>query len=131
MPQTLTDSWRNELGNNFEEIHKKYIHNIGNLILTEFNSEIGNKTFSEKKQKLTESSLHYRLDILNCSQWNENSILQHQNKMINDFLGTFSLPEEYQNRSNWNTTENINMIEMQEFSPLDEEATASAFPAIP
>jgi hypothetical protein len=42
--------------------------------------------------------------------------------MINDFLGTFSLPEEYQNRSNWNTTENINMIEMQEFSPLDEEA---------
>lgn len=122
MPQTLTDSWRNELGNNFEEIHKKYIHNIGNLILTEFNSEIGNKTFSEKKQKLTESSLHYRLDILNCSQWNENSILQHQNKMINDFLGTFSLPEEYQNRSNWNTAENINMIEMQEFSPLDEEA---------
>ena len=101
MPQTLTDSWRNELGNNFEEIHKKFIHNIGNLILTEFNSEIGNKPFSEKKQKLAESSLHYRLDILNCSEWNENSILQHQNKMINDFLETFSLPEDYKNKSTY------------------------------
>jgi len=122
MPQTLTDSWRNELGNNFEEIHKKFIHNIGNLILTEFNSEIGNKPFSEKKQKLAESSLHYRLDILNCSEWNENSILQHQNKMINDFLETFSLPEDYKNKSNWYATENINVIEIQEFSPLDEDA---------
>lgn len=122
MPQTLTNPWENELGNNYEEVHKKYIHNIGNLILTEFNSEIGNKPFSEKKQKLAESSLHYRLDILDCPVWNEDSILEHRNKIISDFLETFSLPEEYKNKSNWNTAENIDIHEIKEFSPLDEDS---------
>lgn len=122
MPQTLTDLWYSELGDNFEEIHNKYVHNIGNLILTEFNSEIGNKSFSEKKQKLAESSLHYRLNILGCPVWNENSILEHQKKIINDFLDTFSLPEAYKNSSNWNTVENVDMLEIRDFSPVDDEA---------
>ena len=52
MPQKLDDSWKVVLGEHFEEIHKTYLHNIGNLILTEFNSEIGNKSFEEKKRKL-------------------------------------------------------------------------------
>jgi uncharacterized protein with ParB-like and HNH nuclease domain len=52
MPQTLEDHWKSELGENFNEIHKNYLHNIGNLILTEFNSEIGNKSFKEKKKKI-------------------------------------------------------------------------------
>jgi len=33
MPQKLEDSWRVELGEHYEEIHKNYLHNLGNLIL--------------------------------------------------------------------------------------------------
>jgi hypothetical protein len=51
MPQKLNDNWEEELGSDFINIHRTYLHNIGNLILTEFNSEIGNKTF-EKKVKI-------------------------------------------------------------------------------
>lgn len=71
MPQKLDDSWKVQLGESFEEIHKTYLHNIGNLMLTEFNSEIGNKSFEEKKRKLTTSSLSYRLDVIAREVWNE------------------------------------------------------------
>ena len=118
MPQTLGGSWKVELGENFSEIHKTYLHNIGNLILTEFNSEIGNKSFVEKKIKLAESSLNYRLDVVNRNVWNENSIKEHQSNMINWFLSTFPLPEEFKNKANWNTQK----IENTSFSPLDSDA---------
>ena len=121
MPQTLSDEWKEYLGADYEEISKKYLHNIGNLILTEFNSEMGNKPFSEKQKKLNESCLHYRLDILSTQKWNEDAIKAHQEKMINWFLETFLLPDEYKNASNWNTKVS-NEQDSKEFSPLDDEA---------
>lgn len=118
MPQKLEDSWKVELGEHFEEIHKKYLHNIGNLILTEFNSEIGNKSFEEKKRKLNNSSLNYRLDLIKRNIWNEQSIKEHQTNMVNWFLETFPLPEQYKEKANWNTQ----TIESTLFSPLDTDA---------
>lgn len=118
MPQKLTESWKDELGGNYNDIHKKYLHNIGNLILTEFNSEIGNKSFSEKTNKLNTSSLSFRLDVINKNIWDEASIKTHQTKMISYFLDTFPLPEEYKTSSNWNIKE----IESTTFSPIDKDA---------
>ena len=118
MPQKLEDSWKVELGEHFEEIHKNYLHNIGNLILTEFNSEIGNKPFEEKKRKLNTSSLNYRLDVIKRNIWNEQSIKEHQSNMVNWFLETFPLPEQYKDKANWNTQ----TIENTLFSPLDNDA---------
>lgn len=118
MPQKLDDSWKVELGEHFDEIHKNYLHNIGNLILTEFNSEIGNKSFEEKKRKLNTSSLNYRLDVINRSIWNEQSIKEHQTNMVNWFLETFPLPEQYKEKANWNTQ----TVESTLFSPLDTDA---------
>jgi len=122
MPQKIDTNWKEELGENFEYIHKTYLHNIGNLILTEFNSEIGNKPFSIKKNKINTSSLNYRLDIINKDKWDDVSIIDHQNKMISWFLGTFSLPNEFKEKENWNTK----IIETTEFSPLDEDASEIA-----
>ena len=118
MPQTLEDSWKVELGEHFSDIHKTYLHNIGNLILTEFNSEIGNKSFEEKKRKLATSSLNCRLDVINRNTWNEDSIKEHQLNMVKWFLSTFPLPEEFREKANWNTQK----IENTSFSPLDSDA---------
>lgn len=118
MPQKLNDNWKKELGENYEEVHKKYLHNIGNLILTEFNSEIGNKSFEEKKMQLNKSSLNYRLDIINRDVWDEQSIIEHQKNMINWFLETFPLPDQYKYKDNWNTK----TIDNNLFSPLDADA---------
>ena len=119
MPQKLTDSWKVELGEHFEEIHRNYLHNIGNLILTEFNSEIGNKSFEVKKRMLNTSSLNNRLDVVNRDVWNEQSINEHQKNMIRWFLDAFPLPGIYKDNSNWSTQ----TIENTLFSPLDIDAS--------
>ncbi|GAA9914560.1 hypothetical protein VN0823_12870 [Helicobacter pylori] len=49
MPQKLTEKWERDLGENFQEIHDKYLHTIGNLTLTGYNHEYRNKSFQEKK----------------------------------------------------------------------------------
>lgn len=115
MPQRLTDDWRIELGSNYEEVYNTYLDNIGNLVLTEFNSEIGNQPFIKKKRILETSSLNYRLDIIKYKKWNEQSILDHQEKMIGYLLDTFPIPVAFRNTSNWNT----NIQEKSSFSPLE------------
>lgn len=118
MPQNLNEDWINDLGENYNEVHKRYLHNIGNLILTEFNSEIGNKSFITKKEKLSTSSLNYRLDVINRDIWNETSIEDHQKNMISWFLNTFPLPDDYKDKDNWN----VKIVESMRFSPLDTDA---------
>ncbi|WJI96422.1 DUF262 and DUF1524 domain-containing protein [Helicobacter pylori] len=49
MPKKLTEEWERDLGENFQEIHNKYLHTIGNLTLTGYNPEYGNKFFQEKQ----------------------------------------------------------------------------------
>lgn len=122
MPQKLTEDWQNMLGENFEDIHKEYLHNIGNLILTEFNSEMGNKPFDEKQIKLKKSNLNFRNEILNAKKWSNLEIKNHQEKMIDDFLTVFDLPQQFQLSSNWNQIVKDQVFN-DEISPLDDEAS--------
>ncbi len=49
MSQELTEEWKRDLGENFQAIHEKYLHTIGNLTLTGYNPEYSNKPFQEKR----------------------------------------------------------------------------------
>jgi uncharacterized protein with ParB-like and HNH nuclease domain len=49
MPQHLTPAWIQELGPNAEEIHGTWLHRLGNLTLTAYNSNMSNATFQEKR----------------------------------------------------------------------------------
>ncbi|GAA7275850.1 hypothetical protein HpM004_13410 [Helicobacter pylori] len=55
MPQTLDLEWERDLGENFQAIHDKYLHTIGNLTLTGYNQEYSNKS-SKKKEIWRRSS---------------------------------------------------------------------------
>ena len=105
MPQKIekSNSWKKELGDDWEGIHKVYLHNIGNLILTEFNSEMGNKPLADKKKKLETSNLKYRTDVTIRPNWNKQTLQKHQKEMIKRFLDTFPLPEDMRDSDNWNT----------------------------
>jgi hypothetical protein len=50
MPQTLNETWKNELGHNYEETHDNYLNNIGNLTLIRHNQELSNHPFKNKKE---------------------------------------------------------------------------------
>ena len=49
MPQTLTDEWREMLGEDWERVHSEWLHRLGNLTLTGYNPEMSNRSFHEKK----------------------------------------------------------------------------------
>lgn len=51
MPQSpnLSNEWKNMLGDNWKDIHEKYLHTLGNLTLTGYNSELSNHSFERKK----------------------------------------------------------------------------------
>lgn len=115
MPETLNAAWRSYLGADYERIYNTYLHNIGNLILTEFPSEMKNLAFEEKKKKLRVSSLHSRFDLIAINRWDEAAILQHQKDMIRHLSETFPLPEEYRKRD-WSR----DMDEEGLIFPLDE-----------
>ena len=38
MPQTLTPQWKEELGENWQQIYDTYLHTFANLTLTGFNT---------------------------------------------------------------------------------------------
>lgn len=79
MPQTLSDEWKNELGDNWELIHQKYLDTLGNLTLTGYNPEYSNKTFIEKRDMekgFKESGLKINRDLANLDKWGEQQIIK-------------------------------------------------------
>ena len=51
MPQNanLSLDWQEELGDDWQDVHKEYLHRVGNLTLTANNSRLSDKTFMEKR----------------------------------------------------------------------------------
>jgi len=74
MPQTLSEWWKDHLGKKYEEIHELYLHTIGNLTLTAYNSELSNSDFIKKKKELSNSKLEINKYFNNISKWTEDEI---------------------------------------------------------
>ena len=51
MPQNIQNvaEWKDMLGLDWEDVHRKWLHRLGNLTLTAYNSTYSNKPFEEKK----------------------------------------------------------------------------------
>ncbi|OCS91711.1 DUF262 domain-containing protein [Caryophanon latum] len=86
MPQTLTESWENELGGNFEDVHEKYLHVIGNLTLTGYNSELSNESFTTKKKYYAKSNFELNKDLVKYTTWDEQAINNRAEKLYEKFL---------------------------------------------
>lgn len=100
MPQSLDDNWKKALGDNWDDIHNKYLHTLANLTLTGWNSEYSNRSFIEKRDGfeaqgganiLGFSASHLRLSetLRNLNQWTEVEILDRQKWMADRFLSIF------------------------------------------
>lgn len=49
MPQSVSRPWQSMLGEAWEQVHETWLHRLGNLTLTAYNSEYSNRPFLEKK----------------------------------------------------------------------------------
>lgn len=86
MPQNknLSTQWQKMLGENWEETHDKYLHTLGNLTLTGYNSELGDRPFDEKKELLSENVTHiielYK-DVKDKEEWNADTIEKRADRL--------------------------------------------------
>src|ERR1700737_2988278 len=52
MPQTLTASWKEVLGEYWETVHELLLHTLGNLTLTGYNAPLSNDDYGRKREIL-------------------------------------------------------------------------------
>jgi hypothetical protein len=74
MPQTLTENWQNQLGEDWELIHELYLHTIGNLTLTAYNTELSNDDYVSKRKLLIDSHLEINKYFTDYSSWKKEDI---------------------------------------------------------
>jgi uncharacterized protein with ParB-like and HNH nuclease domain/predicted transport protein len=89
LPQNpkLSLEWQQELGPNWKEIQAKYLHTIGNLTLTAYNSEYSDRLFAEKRDMqdgFKVSPLYLNHGIAQLEHWREAEI-QHRATVLADW----------------------------------------------
>ncbi|MDU9718879.1 DUF262 and DUF1524 domain-containing protein [Helicobacter pylori] len=95
MPQTLTPKWEGDLGENFEAIHEKYLHTIGNLTLTGYNSEYSNNSFQEKRDMekgFKQSPLKLNQSLKDLESFGEKEIEKRANDLADWALKIWTYP---------------------------------------
>ncbi|KMZ47754.1 DUF262 and DUF1524 domain-containing protein [Helicobacter pylori] len=98
MPQTLTPKWQRDLGENFQAIHDKYLHTIGNLTLTGYNQEYSNKSFQEKRDmekgfKQSPLRLNQSLKDKDLESFGEKEIEKRANDLADRALKIWTYPK--------------------------------------
>ncbi|KFH28732.1 DUF262 and DUF1524 domain-containing protein [Helicobacter pylori] len=96
MPQTLTEEWERDLGENFQEIHNKCLHTIGNLTLTGYNLEYSNKSFQEKQgmeKGFKDSPLRLNQGLRDLESFGEEWIKKRANDLADLALKIWTYPK--------------------------------------
>ncbi len=95
MPKTLTE-WEKDLGENFKEIHDKYLHTIGNLTKTGYNTEYSNKSFQEKRgmeKGFKDSPLRLNRGLRDLKSFGEEEIKKRANDLADLALKIWTYPK--------------------------------------
>lgn len=98
MPQNikLSADWQNALGAEWQNIQKKYLHTIGNLTLTAYNSEMSDKDFEDKLEMeggFKESTLRLNSYVVKQTKWNEDTIIERADILAEKALKIWEYPK--------------------------------------
>ena len=115
MPQNknLSSEWRKILGDEWEEVQKTYLHTIGNLTLTAYNSEMSDNSFDDKLNMVggfRESALRINSFVVKQNTWNEHNIQNRANELFEVARKIWAYPD-------------ISESELLEFGAVDKVAT--------
>ena len=92
---------RKEIGEDYDSVYDLYLHTLGNLTITGHNSELGTKSFNDKKKIIKDNSKANILnkDVLSVDRWNKTSILNRANNLIDILLDEFKYVEIHSNKN--------------------------------
>lgn len=96
MPQTLSEDWEDELGENSRDAQEKYLHTAGNLTLTGYNPELSNRSFREKQDMeggFRDSPLRLNRSLAQAEKWDEEAIRERAAELAEKALQIWVYPE--------------------------------------
>ncbi len=98
MPQNenLSSAWQTALGPEWKRIHEEWLHTLGNLTLTAYNSEYSDKPFADKRDMnggFKESPLKVNAGLGTLDQWDEAAIKNRAGRLAKKALEVWPAPE--------------------------------------
>ena len=96
MPQTITAEWKAELGDNWEEVHRYFVHTLGNLTLTGYNPEYSNRSFEQKRDMeggFAMSPLRLNLSLREQASWGQAEIEARASELSAKAVQLWAYPE--------------------------------------
>lgn len=98
MPQNpnLSIEWQQELGPTWRDVQKTYLHTIGNLTLTAYNSEMSDNPFMIKMDMeggFKESALRLNAYLVKLTEWNEQRIKERAKILADKAKEIWGFPE--------------------------------------
>jgi uncharacterized protein with ParB-like and HNH nuclease domain/predicted transport protein len=94
--ENLPAGWKAALGVDWERVQETWLHTLGNLTLTGYNSEYSDRTFSEKRDMrggFKESPLKLNQGLGQLDSWNEETIRARAEKLAGMALDVWCSPK--------------------------------------
>lgn len=97
LPQdpNLSVEWRTELGPDAHQIQERWLHTLGNLTLTGYNSEYSNRPFREKRDRkdgFKHSPLRVNEGLGATEAWDEGAIQKRAARLAQEATNVWSAP---------------------------------------
>jgi uncharacterized protein with ParB-like and HNH nuclease domain/predicted transport protein len=97
MPQNenLAAEWQSALGDDWEDVQQKYLHTLGNLTLTGYNSEYSDHAFIKKRDMeggFKDSPLRLNKGLGQLETWNSDEIQKRAVRLTDDALRIWTQP---------------------------------------
>lgn len=94
MPQTLTEEWHAYLGPKAEKIHEEWLHTVGNLTLSAYNSELHNQLFETKCKEYQKSNVVLTRKLAEFDYWKEPQIRERGEQLAEIAVQIWRGPED-------------------------------------
>jgi predicted transport protein len=94
--ESLSIEWKDALGADWERVQQTWLHTLGNLTLTGYNSEYSDKPFSEKRDMkggFKESPLRLNAELAHLTQWNEEALRVRAGRLAEMALTVWPAPK--------------------------------------
>lgn len=101
--EAMSKEWQAELGTEWQRVQQDWLHTLGNLTLTGYNSEYSDHPFAYKRDQVTDkdgnlvgfahSPLKLNLGLGKVSQWNEAVIKDRADRLAADAAKVWGAPQ--------------------------------------
>ena len=93
--ENLSTKWREELGPEWQRVQETWLHTLGNLTLTGYNTEYSDRPFSEKREMrggFRESPLKLNEGLRSLDKWDEAAIKNRAQRLAAVAAGVWAVP---------------------------------------